>query len=545
MNLAHPKNLETLRGEYDKLGMRIARLGFIRATLFVLFVFSLASAFQTISSNNASRIVDRIKELTKITNESPPLDNFLTAIYFQRTAAQTEESVANSTAAQNSEIEPKPPPSPDQVEEAKKEQADLGVKLTNIANEAFTLSFKAPLLGTEIKLDLRIWGFILLFCFIFWEVHLFVLRYKLRTLLRIASVLVERAPEESTVLDQLLFRWNGHRPAAFSRHPAQFELVASLVGGLALIVYLCEEGRGFWGGTDPTARHQLIELYGFFVVYAISYGAYVKRQINAEALAIDGFETVISYLGPVSAFVGSRLRAFSRRLWPEVNLATGSVMVIGTLLLLVGAPFGCEERTGLHYLQHPDGWLVGPVCGFGAGFDMFASKAKADWHNADWHNLLIATLYGLALAIASFTLLMLLVSLVRRKRLGPGVIPLYLAIATTVLALFFLTELAIGQLLDFLPYGLLLWLVPMWTWWRYTCWKRGARRADWPRVQRSLFYWYAPQVGVATIVSVGTLFEQHRLVGVPVFVCGLGILALGYWRSRALVGPVGAIPQNA
>lgn len=360
-------------------------------------------------------------------------------------------------------------------------------------------------------------------------------------------MVAERAPGDATVLDQLLFRWGGRRPAAFSRHPAQFEFAASLIGGVALVVYLCLEGRGFWKGTDPGSKRQLIELYGFVIVYAVGYGAYVKRQINAEALAIEGFEPVMSYPGRFLAFARSRLTAYARRLWPEVNLVTGSTMVIGTLLLLVGAPFGCKERTGWRYLHHPDGWLVGPVTGFGAGFDMFAVNANADWHNADLHNLLIATLYGMGLAVASFTLLMLLVSLARRKRLGPGVIPLCLAIATTVLALFFLTELAIGQLLDFRPYGLLsllFWLIPMWTWWRYTHSKRGALRADWPRVRRSLFYWYAPQAGAATIVSVGTLFEEHPLVGVPVFICGLAILALGYWNARALVGPVEGIPQN-
>ena len=85
MNLSHPKNLETLRGECEKLGVRVARLAFIRAVLFVLFVFTLASAFQIISSNDASGIVNRIRKLQKITQEEVHLDEFLTAIYFLRT----------------------------------------------------------------------------------------------------------------------------------------------------------------------------------------------------------------------------------------------------------------------------------------------------------------------------------------------------------------------------------------------------------------------------------------------------------------------------
>ena len=263
------------------------------------------------------------------------------------------------------------------------------------------------------------------------------------------------------------------------------------------------------------------EALGYF---QLSLRDHKKRQINAEAAAIDGFEPVISYPGRLLAFACSRLSACARRLWPEVNLVTGSAMVIGTLWLLVGAPFCSSPRTGWRYLHDPSGWLVGPAAG---GFG--ADRA--------WHNILIATLYGIGLAIAGFTLVLLLVSLARRRRLGAGAIPIYLATATTALALFFLTELTVGQFLDLLPYSVpivLFWLIPMWTWWRYAHSKQGALRADWPRVRKSLVYWYAPQALVATIVSVGTLLEAHPLVGVPVFVCGMGIVAFGYWSALAL-----------
>jgi hypothetical protein len=566
MNLAHPKNLEVLRGEYDKLGTRIARLAFIRTTLFVLFVFSLASAFQAISSHDASGIVDRIRELMKITKDEPELSYFLKAIYFPRpgidakltvtspmgevtggdqTTPSTAEAATSSTPTGISAPE-KQTPSAAELEEltkAKQEQANLVARLTTIANEAFTFAFKAPLLGTEIKLDMRIWGFILPFCFIFWEVYLAILRHKLRTLHRIASVIAVRTPKEATVLDHVLFRWDGRRSGAFSSHPAQFEFLISLIFGTALIVYLCIEGHGFWEGAEADTKRQLIELYGFVVVYAASYGAYVRRRISAQADDIEGFERVTNWAGRALAFVRSRLSSYVRRLWPEVNLATGSTMIIGTLWLLVGAPSGCEQRTGWGYLHHADGWLVGPVCGMGAGMNIIPAKfTPGVWHMpADWHNSLIAALYAVALAVAGVTLVLLLISLARRRRIGPGRSTLFLSSASTVMALFFLTELAVGQLLDIqwflLPLWLMpLWLIPIWIFWRYAYSKRGTLRAAWPSVRKSLFYWYAPQAAVGLIVSVGTLFEDHPLVGVPVFVCGLAVLALGYWNARALAG---------
>jgi hypothetical protein len=542
MNVAHPKNLEVLRVECDKLGTRIARLAFIRTTLFVLFVFSLASAFQTISSQDVSGIVDRIRELMKITKNEPELSYFLKAIYFPRARAATKGPPTGSTPAEMPAAkettppaaEPAPSSTPaeispaeektlsaaelEQLANAQRDQTNLEGRLTTIANEAFTFAFKAPLLGTEIKLDMRIWGFILPFCFIFWEVYLAILRHKLRTLQRIAGAITLRTPKEATVFDQVQFDWAGRRPAAFSRHPAQFEFLMSLIIGAALIVYLCVEGHGFWEGADPGTKRQLIELYWFVIVYAACYGAYVKRRISVQAETIEGFEGVTTWLGRFLVLVQSRLSTGARRIWPEVNLATGSTMIIGTLWLLVGAPLGCQERTGLGYLRHPAGWLVGPACGFGA--------------MADWHNVLIATLYAVGLAVAAFTLVLLLISLMRRTRVGQGRLTLFLASASTVLALFFLTELAIGQLLDlgwaiFLP----LWVIPMWIWWRYAYSKRQAVRSDWPRVRKSLFYWYVPQAAVALMVSVGTLFEDEPLVGVPVFVCGLAAVALGYWNA--------------
>ena len=104
MNLKHPKNLEVLRGEYDKLGMRIARLAFIRTTLFVLFVFSLASAFQTISSHDASGIVDRIRELVKITKDEPELSYFLKAIYFPPRAKTKEPATSPTLPSGSAEV---------------------------------------------------------------------------------------------------------------------------------------------------------------------------------------------------------------------------------------------------------------------------------------------------------------------------------------------------------------------------------------------------------------------------------------------------------
>src|SRR5205823_3896051 len=152
----------------------------------------------------------------------------------QTGGSETHLSMAEPASAEASV------PAPAEVENAKKEQAALEGQLTKIASEAFTFAFKAPLLGTEIKLDLRVWGFILVLCFIFWEVYLFVQRHKLRTLQRIAGLVAARAPEDATLLDHLLFRWDGRHRAAFGRHPARFEFVASLIGAVALIAYLCQ-----------------------------------------------------------------------------------------------------------------------------------------------------------------------------------------------------------------------------------------------------------------------------------------------------------------
>jgi len=502
------KDLAAFASECDRLETRIRRQSFLRLTLFVLFVFFLASAFQTTNSKNASGIAARIRTLSDSTDALPDLDGFLTTVYFARSPHTSRISLDEQTQDTTTSS---------RIARERGEEANLGNQLSRIVDQAFAIDLKAPLLGTDLKLDLRIWGFVLPLCLICWEVYLSILRHKLHILQRLVAAAVQKAPDLGTTLDALQFGEVGRNRSQWLRHPAQFEVIVSVLAGISLITYLGIEAATFLRGTSRETTLQFVEAYAFVLIYAICYGEYAKRQINALAQEVGG-------LSPRRPAWQLRIETVLRRIRarvkpaPELSLGSGCLLVLTTLWLLVGSDLGCNSSTGWEYIHHPSGWLVGPITGIGA--------------QGGKHNLIIAVLYGAGLVLGAATVILLLSSLARRQRLRQGRSTHVLAVLATILVLYFVTELTFGQFLDLSPYAIavsLLWLVPMWLWWRYT--RAGPLRERWPHVRVALARWYTPQVLVAMVITVGTLFERPRLIGVPVLICGLTLLSLGYWNA--------------
>jgi hypothetical protein len=382
--------------------------------------------------------------------------------------------------------------------------------------------------GTDVRLDLRIWAFLLPLAVILSEIYLWVLRYKRGILYDLGRFLAQSEPASTTAVDSLRFVDQNHTGAAFTRHPGEFELACTFLGGFALLLYVANTGLPFWNGWDAFSRYALVNFYGVFIVYAIAYVAHVKRQLDRQIATVKGLRPprsrILEQWQRAAAWIGSG----ARRLRPRLKLSTGSVMVLGTLWLLVAAPMGCEPETGLGYLQEPKGWLVGPICGFGAMDTL--------------HNYLIAALYVTGLLVAVATLLILFASLSWRRLLSPNKLVTVVGGAATVVYLFFISDLSFGHVLD-LPgipelYPLwwpviwlaifALWPVPIFLSIWFVNTREPRRRAAWPGLHLSLRRWYAPQIGVAAIVAAGTLFLDHKLIGVPIFVLGMGLIATSY-----------------
>jgi hypothetical protein len=299
-------------------------------------------------------------------------------------------------------------------------------------------------------------------------------------------------------------------------------------------LYIAIAGLPFWSGWDPSAKYGVIDLYAIFLVYALAYVAYTRRQLNQQITAIDGLRLPRHPVFQRLHDAGSFVRSAAKRVFPQVSLMTGAIMILATLGLLVGAPFGCEPRTGMGYLHDPKGWLVGPLRGLNA--------------MDQTHNNLIVVLYATGLLLAAASVALAMCSLFSRKLLGSNLLIAVLSGLATIVCLFFLTDLPFGHVLDFCfssssgdspdrlvelvwwTIAIFLWPVPIGLWLWFANSNKMRQRERWPSLRISLGRWYAPQLGAAVIVVAGSLFEKYKLIGVPIFLAGIMLLAATYER---------------
>ncbi len=533
------RSLAGLRELYDKINSTIARFSFIRAVVFAIGAFTLASALNAISSSEANQIIEKLKEMFEITQSPPDFnDTFLTAIYarsFSKDSAVAKESTAEGTQPAETvspEASAKREITEEEKEKAKATQETLVDQLRKIANDAFLFTFKAPLLGTDIKVDLRIWGFLLLPLVILAEVYLCILRFKRKTIHTLASLIVKRDASNATVADQLQF--SQRNKSIFLRHPAQYEIAISLIGAAMLAIYVAQAGATFWQSWSTDSKAFLINAYAFVGIYGVAYVAYARRQLNKPVLIARGLNPPIGRFLKISRAVVASVRSVARRIWARLSLGIGGLMIVSTLWLLVGAP-SCEKpRTGIDYLKKPDGWLSGPL---GQAY-------------LDPHNQIIRVFYLLGLLLAVLSCLLLLCSIFNSSVLQPGRWTFILGDFGVALCLFFVTDLCFGNVLDFINPSSVwknfelgdfsvtliavllatgLWILPTWAWLRYRHRQYQNRSLAWPSKRRWLLRWYYPQIIFAAVCTCTGLWSQSvPLIGVPVFVLGIAIVAASY-----------------
>jgi hypothetical protein len=549
------RNVATLRELYDKISTTIARFSFVRAVIFAIGAFTFASALTEISSSDVEQIVERLHKTSEITGTEPDFgyDIFLYAIYppsfFKKDSSAPEkpqsgemepagtanpETVAKAESAEQSTAAPASVPEttgkPEVTAEEKSKASDTQKKLVDqlkeITNKAFTLTFKAPLLGTDIKVDLRIWGFLLFPIVVLAETYLCVLRFKRKTIYNLASLVVKQDRSNAAVADQLQFAHPN--TSAFMRHPAQYEIAVSLIGAAVLATYVAYAGGKFLGTWGSEAQVLLINAYAWITIYAVAYVAYVRRQLNKPVLTARGLNAPVgNFLKTARAF-GALVCSIVRRIPPRLNLGAGGLMIISTLWLLVGATMCEGQRTGLEYIKRPNGWWSG---------------------ESPFENQIIRVLYLLGLLLAAISLLLILCSIFSSKVLQRTRLTLILGDVAVVVTLFFITHLSWGIALGyfnplfhwktlqpgkfsealvaiFLAIGL--WVLPISAWVRYRHRRYKHRYLNRPAKQRWLLHWYYPQIAVAAFCICTGLIGGARLIGVPIFILGIAILAGTY-----------------
>lgn len=535
------RNLASLRDLYDRISGAIARFSFVRAVVFAIAAFALASALNAISSSQANQIIEQLGKTFEITQTQPDFkDLFLNAIYsgsFSKnpTAADEAESGKSETdSTASSEVPPKREATEEEKEKAKITQKALIEQLRKIADDAFTFTFKAPLLGVDIKVDLRFWGFLLLPFVILAEVYLCILRFKRKTIHTLASLMVKRDHANATLADQLQF--SSGNDSAFIRHPSQYEIAISLIGAAALAIYVAQAGARFWQTWSTDSKALLINAYAFVAIYGVAYVAYARRQLSKPVLIARGLNPPIGWVFTLGRAVSSWIRSMAKRIRPRLGFGMGGLIIVSTLWLLVGAPFCEQPRTGLEYVMKPDGWFSGPM-----GMAYF-----------DTHNQIIRAFYLLGLLLAAVSGLLAVYSIFKSRILRPSRLTLVLGDFTIAVCVFFVTDLCFGNVLDFinlsafwknftpgefsvslvaLCVAIALWVVPMLAWLRYRHVQYQNVFTRWPLKRRWVLRWYYPQIILAAVCTCTGLWSHSPpLIGVPVFVVGIAILAATYSR---------------
>ena len=79
-------------------------------------------------------------------------------------------------------------------------------------------------------------------------------------------------------------------------------------------------------------------------------------------------------------------------------------------------------------------------------------------------------------------------------------------------------------------------LAPLLHWFYYGLSRREERHAEWPRIRSKLLYFYLPAV-LSGGVMVGIATFSEGLWGLPVFVAGLHLIAVGYLRLASVKTP--------
>ena len=531
MQPLNAKDLSNIRDEYDRISKTIARFGFVRATIIAIGGFALASGLNEISSSKPNEIVDQLKKTFQLTQVLPDFkDTFLNAVYgasFQKSEAQK--------GADNAPEETKPAVSDQQKSEAQKKQDELVAQLKENSDKAFTLTFNAPLLGTKMDVDLRVWGFVLPVVAILSETYLAILRYKRRLIFTIGGLLVRRDLTNASSWDIIQFSQTNNRPAAFMRHPTQYEAAIAWIGAIALVWYLANSGSVFWASWESLTKITLVGLYVFIAIYALAYVTYVRRKLRSQVLPFRGLRRPQPLVSSVAEYWERWVCKFLKRIPARFNLVSGSLFIICTLWLLVAK--GCQtQSTGFQYLQHdPEGWLCGPLYIFGAENIV--------------HRRIIWVFYAVGLLLASLSLIIAwrFQKLNKRQKLASG-----LRDVAAIICMFFVTDLCFGDLFDDLwsaeywhwPMLLLvvpvlpLFLVPIIAWIRY-------RDARCRLKRRSVLRWYHPQIAIAIVFCLVTLGTDTKpLVGVPVFVAGMGLIASAYAAFARRAKPLAEVAAS-
>lgn len=561
------KDLEAVREQYDAVSGRLSKLALVSLSAILLLVIPFSRACRQISGEDVNRRVREINRLGERSGECPRLSYVFLLfpsrpVCDDRYSAVLEPSGGEATGAgdtgdeaatlpdaarpaggQTQDAQPLPPEEIQRREaaaaaeaekargEALNRQRTLEAALDADARQLFTV--KPSLLGADLEFDLRYWIFALPFVVWLSAIHLGILRKKLSLLRAVAAARLAADKDGGVaVVDRLAFaRREGAGGAPFLSHPGKLEAIVYVLSVALAVAYLAASGFQFWRYWTPRVKLYLAETILLFSYFAFAYTRAVGGAMGAHAKEVLGVEPGQDLIGRAWRLLGRLARAVSRpgRSRPHVSLVTGSLLVLSTLFLAFAS--SCEERGA--------GDEVVPKM----GYKLALGREDTFWYSGFFGGASAINLgrwyYLLCLGLALFTLVVVGTELARGPRLLRRARAASLAyrLAAT-LALYMLAD------VTYVPFSaavifsfseniyavdgvrVLAFLVPalLWNWGALS--RRPGRRERWGRRRGVIAAVYLP--GLALGAQETYLYVKGGFSGVPVFLAGIVLLALGY-----------------
>jgi hypothetical protein len=552
------KDLETLRAESQQLGARITRLSIILISVLTVVTFTITNALEKVDVSELKYELDRAKQSTET--------------YWNIYQDKLSE-LSNSPSTANLEEEEKRKDSlRDLWSTASDKQSEIQRRYDTLLTESFSIS--PSLLGSGLKIDLRVWIYSIPFIVLVATIYIQILRKKQKTLSVVAASQVSSNTEVTNIV-RLAFSEHPDVETPYAKSPSQLEQAIYLLITAFLLTHIIvalSATELVLLGLSFTVSLQYLLMFLTVSFYGISYYYYIVVSLDRQSAALTGWPAEPS----LAIKSWRKLQALTQRrilkLKTKRSLTIGSLLVLSSLFLSTSASCNQDAQLvrlpGYKLLQEPGGklWRLQQIDpnlellerlvrepnlpqetidkSLQEAQDRLLQEPKGGWwistvvkpkvETLYWQNSinnLGRYAYALSLVLAALTLLVVLFFAVRYKGAGLNKVCTFLFLLSMTLALIIITDFSFNTFWfkdELFILSNLFWLVPIGFLCRRIFLYRGEADAQWA-INKSFLVILLLPIAVSAMVYV-CYVAVYRFVGVLVYFVGLNLLALTYLK---------------
>lgn len=295
------EELSLLREESKALNQQLIRFSFARVLTVLIFVFSLADGFQTISSDKEVRATQH------------KIDSVAIDFSKSKVNSQERDTLRDALNKLRRKVEPQ-------------------------LKKAFTLSLS--FLGGSLELDTRTWIYILPILLLFSQIYSSLLSRKQKILRTIAFAHIEAShnTDDISIVDRLMFPGRSSLLSGYNTYPHS---LAKWTMDLALAVIVWYYISSWWTATnDWTIVRFLAQFLAICSMFGVLLYRVLSNRLEANILSIAGVEkrNEAIYSWEKSKRIIRALSGSHKR-----SLLTGSILVLLSLPLATSKDFGCNS----------------------------------------------------------------------------------------------------------------------------------------------------------------------------------------------------------